>query len=129
MTGSVLAVRPEDDLATLRDLMFDYSIRHVPVVDGERHLVGLVTHRDLLRNSLIEQRDIDPRTERAVLADLRVSDIMTQEVEQVAPDTDVREAAQTMVEKKYGCLPVVLEDRLVGIVTESDFVRVMARGN
>jgi len=59
-----------------------------------------------------------------------VRDVMTSGVVGVRPDLDIREAAQLMLEHQYGCLPVVDgEGRLVGILTESDFVRLLARGN
>jgi CBS domain-containing membrane protein len=127
MTAKVFALRPGDDLGTLHDLMLDHDVRHVPVVDRDGDLVGLVSHRDLLRNALIEQ-PVPGYVERAVLERLAVRDVMVSDVESIAPDADLREAAQTMFENKYGCLPVVVGRRLVGILTEADFVRLMAQG-
>ena len=127
MTAEVYALRPWDDLATLHDLMREHNVRHVPVVDREGDLVGLVSHRDLLRSALIEQ-PVPGDVERSVLERLEVRDVMVRDVESVAPDTDLRDAAQTMFENKFGCLPVVVGRRLVGILTEADFVRLMAQG-
>jgi CBS domain-containing membrane protein len=129
MTAKVVAVRPGHDVATLRDLMLEHGVRHMPVVDAEGDLVGLVSHRDLLRQSLIEQSDTPTFIERAVLAKLQVREIMNTDLETVAPDADIRVAAQTLYENKYGCLPVVDGQRLVGILTESDFVRFLAGGD
>lgn len=128
MTQDVVAVRPEDNLATLRDLMIDYNIRHMPVVDREKYVVGLVSHRDLLRHSLIERNDVPQSLERSVLEEVRVEEVMTTGVVTVDPDSDIREAAQILLENKYGCLPVVEGERLVGMLTESDFVKLMAGG-
>lgn len=128
MTQDVVAVRPEDNLATLRDLMIDYNIRHIPVVDREKYVVGLVSHRDLLRHSLIERSDVPQSLERSVLEEVRVEEVMTTGVVTVDPDSDIREAAQILLENKYGCLPVVEGERLVGMLTESDFVKLMAGG-
>lgn len=128
MTANVLAMRPSDDLVALRDLMLDHHVRHVPVVESDGELVGLVSHRDLLRSSLIEQTDTPRLVQDAVLVQLTVRDVMTTSPDTVEPDTDIREAAQLMFENKYGCVPVVEGTHLVGILTESDFVRFLARG-
>lgn len=130
MTEDVIALQPDDSLARLRDLFYERQIRHMPIVDGDGQLVGLVSQRDLLRNSLVDQVDVPEAVEQAVLERLQVRDLMTSQVEGVRPDLDIREAAQIMLEHKYGCLPVVDGERhLVGILTESDFVRFLARGN
>jgi CBS domain-containing membrane protein len=129
MTEPVFALGPDDSLAATRKLMDEHHVRHVPVVDGEGHLIGIVSHRDLLRHALIEQSDVPDDIENSLLARLRVHDLMTERVDFVTPATDIREAAQIMLDNKYGCLPVVLDERLVGILTESDFVRLFARGN
>lgn len=128
MTDRLYTVRPDNDLATVRDLMIEHRIRHIPVVDPEENLVGLVTHRDLLRHALIEQADIPAYVEDVVLEQVQVREVMTPNPDTIAAETDIREAAQTMLDNKYGCLPVVEGNRLVGILTESDFVRLMARG-
>lgn len=128
MTDRLYTVRPDNDLATVKDLMVEHRIRHIPVVDPEENLVGLVTHRDLLRHSLIEQAEIPPYVEDVVLEQVQAREVMTTNPDTINADTDIREAAQTMLDNKYGCLPVVEGRRLVGILTESDFVRLMARG-
>jgi CBS domain-containing membrane protein len=128
MTEHVFAVRPQDSLTTVADLMHERQIRHVPVIDAEGDLVGLISHRDLLRNALIEQPEVPDYVEQAVLDRLHARDIMTAAVESVGPDLDLRLAAQVMYEQKFGCLPVVEGRRLVGILTEADFVRLMAQG-
>ncbi len=126
MTGRVYSVEPEDDLALVWELMSDRGVRHVPVVDAEGDLVGLVTHRDLLRASLVEQSDLPPQLERDLLERTRVLDVMVRNVETVEPTTGLAEAARLMLEHKFGCLPVLEGRRLVGILTESDFVRWVA---
>ena len=128
MTPNVSALSPHDDLAAVRDLMVERHIRHVPIIDSEGDLVGLVTHRDLLRFTLVPPSGSSV-AEGDPLALVSIEEAMVREVRTVTPTTDLREAAQIMYENKYGCLPV-LEDRLlVGILTEADFVQLMARGN
>lgn len=129
MTERVIAVQPDTDLTAVRDLLWEHNIRHLPVVDGDGDLIGLVSQRDLLRHALIDQTHLPDYVEEAVLERLKASDVMTAHVERVSADTDLREAAQVMFENKYGCLPVTEGDRLVGILTEADFVRFLGRGD
>lgn len=128
MSDRVVAVRRDDDLATLRDLMIEYDIRHIPVVDASGDLVGLVSHRDLLRAALIEQPRMSKSVERSLLQCVAVEELMTEHVSTVAADDDVRDAATLMFENKFGCLPVTDDAHLVGILTESDFVQLLAHG-
>jgi CBS domain-containing membrane protein len=129
MTDRVFAVHPEDDLGMVCEVMSDHHVRHVPVVDEDGDLVGLVSHRDLLRSALIEQPEVPRFVERAVLERVRVRDVMAHDVESVPAERPLREAAGVMLENQYGCLPVVDGRRLVGILTEADFVRLAARGD
>lgn len=126
MTGRVYTVEPDDPLSLVWEVMRERGVRHVPVLDAEGDLVGLVTHRDLLRASLVEQNDLPRVIERALLERTRVADVMVQSVETVSPDDELPDAARLMLEQKFGCLPVVEGRRLVGILTESDFVRWVA---
>jgi CBS domain-containing protein len=117
MTRELVMVKESDDLALADSIFRLGGIRHLPVVRG-RKIVGLVTHRDLLRSGTTGEP-----TARAV----RASDIMSRELVTVQPDTSLVKAAQTMLAHKFGCLPVVEDDgTLVGIITEADFVRFAA---
>jgi CBS domain-containing membrane protein len=123
MTEKVYSVHPDDDLVRLVDLMADIHIRHVPVVDAERVVVGLVSQRDLIREALNVSGDLPFSETREFLKSKDVRSIMTTEVETVEPDTKIEDAGQTMLDNKLGCLPVTEGDRLVGILTEADFVK------
>ena len=127
MSDRVYSVRPDDDLATVRDLMDDHAIRHVPVVDEDGDLVGLVSHRDLLRTALIERDDLPEMIERSLLESTKVREVMTPYVETVAPELELSEAAQLLVESKFGSLPIADQGHLIGMLTEADFVRYFAR--
>jgi CBS domain-containing membrane protein len=128
MTEGVFAVSVGDDLETIRNLMEERSIRHAPVVGDGGVLVGLVSQRDLIRNSLKAQA-LPPSAMAAAMQLTTAGEIMTHNVATARPDQDIREAARLMLDHKYGCLPVVDGARLVGIVTESDFVRFLAAGD
>ncbi|MFN7926633.1 MAG: CBS domain-containing protein [Blastocatellia bacterium] len=93
-------------------------VRHVPVEDDEGHLLGLVSHRDLLR--LMAQGALN-QTEP-----IAVKNVMTPQPITVTPQTTTLAAIALMRQHKVGCLPVVEEGRLVGIVTAYDFLRLSA---
>ncbi len=125
MTRDLVTIRPGDSLAAVRDKMHEGRIRHIPVVDDNGRLAGLVSHRDLLRSTLIERAGISSYVEDSILEDLRAEEVMVSELEVVTPDTDLRDAARLMLREKYGCLPVVDGPRLAGILTEADFMKVV----
>ena len=128
MTSPVQSVTTNEDLLTVRDRMWELEVRHLPVVDRRGHLVGLVSQRDLLR-ALGPVASL-PSSEAAghELTQRPVSEVMTKEVETVPPELDARRAAMLIYRAKLGCLPVIDSSRLIGIVTESDFVRLFLEG-
>jgi CBS domain-containing membrane protein len=96
------------------------------VLEGER-LVGLVTHRDLLRaQAAVLASPYDPRHDESMT--VPVTRIMRTNVWTVTPKTPLLEAARIVLDHKFGCLPVVEATRLVGIVTEVDFMRCLIDG-
>ena len=126
MTSNVLVVGPDDPVTKLRDLMADKHIRHVPVVEDGADLVGVVSDRDLLARALGSDTDLPLSLQSELLDADKVRDVMTWDVETIDVDEDVTLAAQVMLDNKYGCLPVLEEGKLAGILTEADFVRYVA---
>lgn len=123
MTRGVHSLSPDSNLAEVSALMNRRRIRHVPVVDDDARVVGLVSQRDLLRGALGGGGDLPPSIQRAYLRSIPVDEVMVQEVETVGPETLIRDAAQRMLDLKIGSLLVTEESRLIGILTETDFVR------
>ena len=119
MTTDVFTVHPEDVVDLAASLMDWRHIRHVPVEDNEGKLVGLVSHRSLLR--LVGQ-GMKGKEQQPVA----VKDIMKRDPVCVAPSTATLDAIELMRKHKVGCLPVVEDNRLVGIITERDLIRVAA---
>jgi predicted transcriptional regulator len=119
MTTDLFTVHPEDVVDLAASLMDWRHIRHVPVEDNDGRLVGLVSHRSLLR--LVGQ-GMKGKERQAVA----VKDIMKRDPVTVTPATATLEAIELMRQHKVGCLPVVEETRLVGIITERDLIRVAA---
>ncbi len=122
MTSVVLTLSIGDSLAQANRLMKSSNIRHLPVVDGQEKLVGLVTHRMVLAAWV---GHLDPLHEKpgAVAAEVPVEMVMEREVVSVSPDLPASDAAGIMEKRKFGCLPVVEHGKLVGILTETDFLR------
>jgi CBS domain-containing membrane protein len=123
MTEKVYTLRPSDNLATLYDLMDSRRVRHVPIVDAEGEIVGLVTDRDLSRSAVGALEELPLSAERDSLRMTKIRDIMATEPDTIEPDATLKEAAEMLLENKIGCLPVVEGVHLAGILTEADFVR------
>ncbi len=116
MTPKPYTLTADDTLEDARLMMTDKNIRHIPIVDKHNHLVGLVTQRDVLKATEPESG----QASREVL----LSDIMISNVSVIHQTSSVRQAGLFLQQHKYGCLPVVANDKLVGIVTDSDFITV-----
>lgn len=119
MTPDPATVGPDAPAVEVLALVRTRRIRHVPVVE-DGALVGIVSDRDLLLHTTPEV----PATRS--MQSLRARDLMTSVVRTAAPYTPLAEAGKRMLEAKFSCLPVLDEDRLVGILTESDFVRALS---
>jgi CBS domain-containing membrane protein len=87
-----------------------------------------VTQRDLFRDALAHALGYGKSAQRKILDTLAVKDVMATEVVTIRPDASLVYAARVLTERKIGCLPVVDDGRLVGILTEGDFVALIARG-
>ncbi|WIG97733.1 CBS domain-containing protein [Myxococcus sp. SDU36] len=116
MTRDVVTLKETQNLAKADELLRLHRIRHLPVVRQDK-LVGLITHRDLLRAAATHATD-------PAAQPLWAADIMTRDVQTVRPDTPLRRAVTLMLDHKYGCLPVVDEGGVLqGLLTEADLVR------
>ncbi len=127
MVTRVYALKETDTLDVFRFMVESRRVRHAPVVNDEAEVVGLLTHRDLLATSVSTLAEIDGDEQWALLKAISVADVMKTPVTTIEPDAALEVAAAIMLERKYGCLPVVSDGKLVGIVTESDFVRLTLR--
>ncbi|MFP4227537.1 MAG: glutamate-cysteine ligase family protein [Salinivenus sp.] len=116
MTTELFTVHEEESIEFVARLMDWQRIRHVLVEDEKHRLVGLVSHRTLLRHM----------AERSETPDggIPVHDIMVEDPISVSPDRPTLEAVELMREHQIGALPVVRENRLVGIITERDFIQI-----
>jgi CBS domain-containing protein len=128
MTRNIITLREEENLLSIEDGMERFALRHLPVVDGNK-LVGLITHRDMLRftHSCLRSRGVDRAIDARIQEESFVASVMRRNVKTVSPDTPLKQAAKMLVDNRIGCLPVVEQDNtLVGIITEHDFAKLFA---
>ncbi|EEG77153.1 CBS and ACT domain-containing protein [Dethiobacter alkaliphilus] len=119
MTKDVITVSPETTVPDALNLMEEKDVRHLPVVEKGR-LTGIVSMLDLVRATPSPATSLSIWELNYLLAKLPVQDIMTKDVISVGPDTPIDDAALLMRTNKIGGLPVVKEEQVVGIVTETD---------
>lgn len=126
MRTELVTLAPEDRLDVASDIMTLVRIRHMPVVrDGA--VVGILTQRDLFRAAISSVLDLRPAAEREWLSKIHVEEVMTQPVVTTQPDLPMLDAVQVMLERRIGCLPVVRGGRLVGLLSETDCLTLLAR--
>jgi CBS domain-containing membrane protein len=125
MTKDVVTINEDESLEVAEQIMEAGRIHHLPVVSKSGRLVGLVTHADLLRAAVSVLAEPSPNEEEEIKAAVPASVVMSRHISTVAPDTPALRAAEILRRHKYGCLPVVDGGRLVGIVTEGDFVNLV----
>jgi len=121
MTTDLVTIAPGATLADARKAMQDHRIRHLPVVEGDRKLVGLLTQTDVLAATDSTLRDLENRIPES---EVLVRDVMITKVATIDRQASVRQAALFIESHRIGCLPVVTNGRLVGIITDTDFVGV-----
>jgi CBS domain-containing membrane protein len=123
MTTEVMTVRRNQSLKSADDVMRLGRFRHLPVLDDDGTLAGVVTQRDLFHGGLLRALGYGSFARDKALDGLLVKEAMKTEVLTTTPDAPLRQAAALMLERKVGCLVVVEGAKVVGILTEADFVR------
>ena len=124
MTSELCTMSESDSVNDARKVMTERHIRHIPITDDENRIIGLVTQRDILAATIPEPSGREYKTSAAGAAGTRLSDIMIKKVSVVEKTDSLRTAAMYMHSNKYGCLPVVSDGRLAGIITDSDFIAI-----
>lgn len=122
MTRAVYTLTATQSLSLAESLMGLKHIRHVPVVDGEARVIGLVTHRDLLAAKISALVPLSADERSTLELSVPVSKVMRTEVWTIRPDALAISAARIMRDHEIGCLPVLKHDTLVGIITEADLL-------
>ena len=128
MTKDVVMLDRNEKLLVADDVMRLGRIRHLPIVDSDGSLVGIVSQRDLFHSGLMKAMGYGTHAQRKTLDLVAVKEAMKTDVVTVSPDTALAVAAKLMLEKKIGCLVVLEGNKIAGILTEADFLKVYAPG-
>jgi acetoin utilization protein AcuB len=124
MTTPATTVTPETSFQDALKLMRDRKFRRIPVLDHDGRLVGIISERDLLHASPSPATSLSVWEVNYLLWKLKVGDIMTHHVVTIAQDAPIEDAAQLMVARKIGGLPVVdSKNAIVGVITETDIFK------
>lgn len=117
-----ITISPEANFFEARSLIHDKGVRHLPVVDKDNHLIGIVTDRDIREAAPSDATLLSVQELNYLLGKLKVSAFMTpkEKLITITPDTLIEEAVKLMRDHKIGCLPVLEGEKLYGIFTETD---------
>ena len=122
MSSKPYTLRETNTLNDAVRIMTEKHIRHIPITDNDNHVIGLVTQRDVLAAT-------EPRLQQQVNSlsrhddeEILLTNVMIRDVSVIQKSDSLRRAALYIQSHKYGCLPVISDDCLVGIITDSDFI-------
>lgn len=125
MKTYLITASPNTSVLKARELMDNHKISHLPVTDGRARLLGIVTDRDLKQAWASPASTLSVYELTYVLQKLTVESIMTRDVLTATPDMTIERAARMIHDNKVGALPVVKDDKLVGIITSTDLMEVL----
>jgi acetoin utilization protein AcuB len=124
MSHPVITIHPETLMQESLNIMHKEHIRRLPVVDKRGWLVGIVSERDLLHASPSDATSLSVWEMNYLISKVTVDQLMTREVTTISEDTPLEDAARIMADKKIGGLPVVHDNKVVGIITETDLFKI-----
>ncbi|MBI3943288.1 MAG: CBS domain-containing protein [Chloroflexi bacterium] len=127
MTKEPITIGPKTTLPEAHSIMITKKIRRLPVVNEDGRLIGIVTLGDVREASPSDATSLSIFELNYLLAKLTIDRVMTREPISITPETTLSEAAQLMLKYKIGGLPVVENEKVVGIITESDIFRVLVQ--
>jgi len=124
MSHPVITVQPEIPITKAHDLMQKEHIRRLPVINRHKCLVGIVSEKDLLHAKPSFVTSLNVWEMNYLLSKITVKEVMTHDVITIMENTPLEEAARIMADNKIGGLPVLRDDRVVGIITETDLFKI-----
>lgn len=125
MTRDVKTVQRNQKLSIVDELMKVGGFRHVVVLDEDDEIAGVISHRDIFYGALAWLFGQGELAHQRNLALVSAKQVMRGDVTTIGPETSIPDAAQIMREKKIGCLPIKQKGKLVGIITEGDFLSLL----
>jgi acetoin utilization protein AcuB len=128
MSPNPVTVTTNTSLKDALELVRDNPFRHLPVLDDNGKLVGIVTEKSLVYASPTSSTTLSVFEIDYILSRTKLGQILQGEVVAVGPGLPIEEAARVMIDNRIGCLPVVQDDELVGIISDTDIFRVFVEG-
>jgi acetoin utilization protein AcuB len=128
MTSDPVTITTNTSLKDALELVRSKSFRHLPVLDEDGGLVGIVTEKSLVYASPTPTTTLSIFEVDYILSRTKVGQVIQGSVITVGPDLPIEEAARVMIDHRIGCLPVVEDEKLVGIISDTDIFRVFAEG-
>ena len=125
MTTDLHTLRDSDCISKARDMMAKQHIRHIPILNQDDQFVGILTQRDVLASTVSALAEIDASEQSEIEQAIPIANVMISDVSAVDEHTGLREVAEYLLDHKYGCLPVLSDGYLVGIITETDFMKLV----
>ena len=119
MTLNVITIAPDDSIKEAYEIMKEFDFRHIPVVEGTS-LLGILSERDILMHSSYEEKKL-------LVPEIPAYEVMTTDVITCSPKSTVADAAAAMVDHKIGCLPVIENKEIVGLVTSTDLLDILCQ--
>ncbi len=119
MTESVFTLKATDNLYSAKELMNKENIRHIPVVNDDNYPIGIITQRDLFR---AQDSQLNPNQHSSDDKAILLEQIMSKSISYVSGNDPLRIAGLKLQKNKFGCLPVMSNNKMVGIITDFDFV-------
>jgi acetoin utilization protein AcuB len=124
MKKDLFTITKDERMTVAKKIIKEKNIRHLPVVDGKK-LIGLVTNMDIRKAEASPATSLEIRELHYLLDKLTVGEIMTRNVITISPDISIEEATTLLHDNKIGCLPVVEDGVLVGMITENDVMEIL----
>ncbi len=128
MTPDPVVITTDTSLKEALEIVRSKPFRHLPVVDENGKLVGIVTEKSLVYASPTSTTALSVFEVDYILSRTKVGQIIQGSVISVGPDWPIEEAARVMVDRRIGCLPVIEDDKLIGIISDTDIFRVFVEG-
>ena len=126
MTKGIISISPSERLVHARRVSIDSNVGRLPVIDVEE-LVGMITSKDLMRAFIDFRKNVPEKYQKSQIKEVLVEDIMSTNPLVVTKDDSISDVAKIMIETGYNGLPVVEEDNVVGIITQTDILRLISK--
>jgi acetoin utilization protein AcuB len=128
MSSNPVTIRTDTSLKEALDLVRSSPFRHLPVLDENDQLVSIVTEKSLVYASPTSSTTLSVFEVGYILSRTKIEQVIQGEVISVGPNLPIEEAARVMIDHRIGCLPVVEDDKLIGIISDTDIFRVFVEG-